>query len=130
MKFAKRTYSVIGITLLFQFTLTTLWYVTAPHLSQDSRYLPYIWFVLCGFPIGLFENENYILKAVILGFLMAVLSSVTHSMAYYLGFAVDLGGFSYAPFLAIMVLPFCVAGSLLGAFLGSLVFRFIAKKEI
>ncbi|MFZ6775943.1 hypothetical protein ACO0LD_03860 [Undibacterium sp. Ji83W] len=127
MKFSKRTYIVIGIALLFQLAAATSWYLTSPHLSQESRYFPYIWLTLCGFFIGLFENKNYILKAVILGFLMAILNSVTHSIASYIGVPVDLGNFSDAPLLALIVLPICVAGSLCGAFLGDLIFRFFFK---
>lgn len=127
MTFSKRTYIVIGAALLFQLTVTTVWYLTKPHLSKESEYLPYIWVVLCGIPIGLFENKNYILKSAMLGFLMAVLSSIIHSVAFYIGIPVDFGTLSYAPVLALIVLPFSVAGSLFGAFLGNLVFRFFIK---
>lgn len=106
----------MGGALLLQVMFAATWYATQPHLSEQSRYFPYVWLVLCGFPVGLLEKHYLFLKAVFLGVLMTIVNTIAHVVAAAVGVPVDLGNVAFAPLMAILVMPISVACSVLGVF--------------
>ena len=123
MHLSPKTYLAFSLALTLQIIATITWHASHPHLTQLSRYLPYIWILLCGGVIGLLENRGYLRKTLVLGVLMSIVNSIIHWGAAQFGVPVDFGDASASAFFAIVGMPIFIALSMLGGTLGSLANR-------
>jgi hypothetical protein len=129
MNSRRKTYLVFGLALVVQVISMVMWYVYSPHLTQFSRYLPQISNLISGALIGMLDSRYYLRKTLVLGVLITVINSIIHWSEGYLGVPVDFGAASDTIFLTIIVMPICIALSMLGGMMGALASRVFFQNQ-
>ena len=85
--------------------------------------------LVSGALIGSLDNQGFLRKTLLLGVLIACTNSIIHWSVGQFGVSVDFGAAGETVLLAIIVMPICIALSMLGGALGALIYRVVWQRK-